>query len=114
MGFTGFISTLVCRLNRFSIAVQAVATRPGGQTLLSGKLRHGSRPQVGDMVRVVRTGATGMVEDVSVLGEDSAFRPLGVRVSFAVSDETMRTSIGLRISGIKIDKIQNGDVIVPC
>ena len=100
--------------SRFSIAVEAVTASSLGQLLVSGRLQRGDRPQVGDKIRVVRTHQSGTVEDVSILGDDSAFRAAGIRVAFAVSEQTMRSSVGLRISGITVDEVRKGDEIVSC
>ncbi len=108
------ISSFFSKSERFAIVVEAVTTTPGGHTLVSGALERGDRPRKGDRVRVLRTAKSGTVEDVSVLGDDSAFRRLGIPVYFAVSEKTMRSSIGLRVSGITVDDVQTGDEIVSC
>lgn len=100
------------RRGEMMIVVEAVSTTPDGSTVVSGRLRQGNNPLVGDTIRVLRTDRVGRVEDISVLGDDSLFKKLGIRVVYAISEETMRSSIGLRISGIAADEILTGDEIV--
>ena len=94
------------------IVVEAVSASPYGIILVSGCLRHGNPPLSGDRIRVVRTDRVGRVEDVSVLGDDNALKKSGVTVAYSVSEETIHTSIGLRISGITPNEIRAGDEII--
>ena len=96
-----------------TIVVEAVSITPNGSTMVAGRLREGNRPQVGERIQVVRTGKTGTIEDISIHGDDSAIRGLGIRVDHSLlSEETMRTSIGLRLSDITTDDVRAEDQIV--
>jgi hypothetical protein len=85
----------------------------GSDVLVSGVLRKGIRPQKADTIHVVRTRAIGVIEDVSFLGEVPSWaKALSMNIVFAVSDETIQSSVGLRISGVAARDIQKGDEVV--